>query len=111
MSEHEIEQVNEGVSRVVAGWRSEFGSFYAHIYMPGDYWPTPTLEIGEDFDEVTDPRHLVEFLDGYATVPAGFADVLRADAEKEGTCDLPALLAVQDPRPAVYHLAEADIPF
>jgi hypothetical protein len=113
VSEHEMFLVKEGVDRAVAGYRSAFGSFYAHIYLSGDGsgWPCPSLEIGDDFDEITDPRLIIEFVEEFATVPDGFAETLRADAEKEGKADLPALLAVQQPRPAVYDLDESEIPF
>jgi hypothetical protein len=105
--------VNNGVDRVIAGYRSAFGSFYAHIYLTGDGsgWPVPSMEIGDDFDEITDPRHIVEFIEGFATVPDDFAETLRADAEKEGVADRPALLAILQPRPAVYDLDESQIPF
>ncbi|MFF5085353.1 hypothetical protein ACFY36_50640 [Actinoplanes sp. NPDC000266] len=113
MSEHEMEQVSDGVNRVIAGWRSAFGSFYAHVYLSDDNsgWPVPSLEVGDDFDEITDPRHVIAFIEDYATVPDGFAETLRADAEKEGVCDLPALLAIQQPRSSAYAIPEARIPF
>ena len=112
MSAHEMYPTN-GVNRAVAGWHREFGSFYAQVYLTGDGsgWPCPSLEIGDDFDEITDPQWIVMFLDGFAIIPDDFAEILRADADKEGVCDLPALLGIQEPRRPAYDLDEAEVPF
>jgi hypothetical protein len=103
----------DGVDRVIAGWHREFGSFYAQVYLTGDGsgWPCPSFEIGDDFDDITNPEWIVMFLDGFAIVPDDFAQTLDADAAKEGICDLPALLSIQEPRPAAYDLSDAEIPF
>jgi hypothetical protein len=105
--------LNHGVDRVTVGWRPEFGSFYAHVYLEADGsgWPCPSHEIGDDFDEVTDPQHIIDFISQFAPIPEGLAATLHADAEKEGVCDLPALLAIQQPRSEAYDLDEALIPF
>jgi hypothetical protein len=105
--------VNKGVDRVIAGYRSAFGSFYAHVFLIGDGsgWPCPSMEIGDDFDEITDPQHIVEFIEGFTTVPDDFVETLRADATKEGVADRPTLLSILQPRPAVYNLDESQIPF
>ena len=44
--------VNPDVNRVIAGWRSAFGSYWAEISLieDGSGWPCPSLEIGNDFE-------------------------------------------------------------
>lgn len=110
MSEHEMQPL-DGVDRVIAGWHREFRSFYAHVYLTGDDSGWPTAEIGDDFDDIPNPEWIVMFLDGFAIVPDDFAETLTADAAKEGVCDLPALLGIQETRSAAYDLSDAEIPF
>lgn len=111
MSAHELHDLADGVALVVAGWDPGHGSYFVSIYEQGDAWPCPTIELGDDATPITKPEWVIAILDGYATAPDGFVETLRADAEKEGTCDLPAMLAVAQPLPAAYRLTETEVPF
>jgi hypothetical protein len=113
VSTHEIDVCSETVNSVVIGWEKAFGSFWAHVYLAGDGsgFPCPSLEIGGDFREVKDPAIVIDFVRPYAHVPEDLADILTADAETEGICDLPAILGIQEGASTAYDLDEADIPF
>lgn len=111
MSAHELYDLADGIALVVAGWDPGHGSYYVHIYEDGDAWPTPSIELGDDTTPIAEPGWVLEILDGYATAPANFVETLRADADKEGICDMQAMLTVAQPLPAAYQLNDADVPF
>ena len=113
MSIREIDARDDSVNTVIVGWEKAFGSFWAHVYLAGDGsgYPTPSLEIGGDFREVKDPEIVIGFVRPYARVPENLAVILAADADAEGTCDLPAILGIHEGTSAAYDLDEATIPF
>ncbi|RSM47788.1 hypothetical protein DMB66_47535 [Actinoplanes sp. ATCC 53533] len=113
MSIHKIDVRDESVNSVVVGWEKAFGSFWAHVYLAGDGsgYPCPSREIGGDFREVKDPAIVIDFVRPYAHVPEDLAAILAADAETEGTCDMPAILGIQEGTSTAYDLSEAAIPF
>ncbi|GGQ83732.1 hypothetical protein [Couchioplanes azureus] len=84
------------VSCVVIGWDRPLGSFFTHVYMTDDDNPfdEPTIGIGDDFHEVTEPTAAIELASMYAEVPEDMSDILTADAAHEGYCATPAVLGI-----------------
>ncbi|MBM2623406.1 hypothetical protein JIG36_48720 [Actinoplanes sp. LDG1-06] len=111
MSSHELNDLAASIRLVVTGWSPGHGSYYVHIYEEGDAWPCPSIELGDDTTPITEPEWVIAILDGYATAPDGFVETLRADAEKEGVCDMQAIFDVAQPASAAYQLSDTDVPF
>lgn len=96
MSRHELTPRDETVSCITVGWDRPLGTFFAHVYLTADdnEFDIPTHAIGEDFHEVTDPAQVIDMVRPYADVPATLAATLRDDAQAEGTCEAPAVVAI-----------------
>lgn len=96
MSRHELEPLDASATCIAVGWDRPLGSFFAHVYLTGDdnEFDMPSKAIGEDFREVTDPARVIDMVRPYAQLPTSLADTLRADAQAEGRCEAPTIVAI-----------------
>lgn len=97
VSRHELQPLDtDAVSCVAVGWDRPMGTYFAHVYLTGDNneFDIPSVALGDDFFEVTDPKRVVDLARTYAEVPATLAETLHADAQAEGQCEAPALVAM-----------------
>ncbi|GIM98065.1 hypothetical protein [Paractinoplanes toevensis] len=113
MSRHELAPSDPSITSVFVGWDRALGTYFAHIYCTGDDNPfdMPTLQIGDDFREVSNPHHAIGFVQDYAEVPAHLAATLTADAAHEGTCEAPAVLGILDAAQTPIDLDNVLCPF
>ncbi len=111
MSRHELQPLNDTTFCVTVGWDRPLGTYFAHIYLTADdnEFDAPTVALGEDFNEVTDPTHVIDLVRPYAQIPASLADTLHADAEAEGRCETPMILAIL--ATAAPNTSDWDCPF
>ena len=96
MSRHELAALDKTASCIIVGWDRPLGSYFAHVYLTGDdnEFDLPTICVGDDFREITDPAHIIDVVRPYAQVPADLTVTLQADAKAEGSCEAPALVSI-----------------
>jgi hypothetical protein len=97
VSRHELAPLNdENVSCVTVGWEPALGSYFAHVYLTADdnEYDEPTITVGEDFNEVTDPTDVIDVVRPYARIPASLAEMLHDDAKTQGRCEAPMIVAI-----------------
>lgn len=113
MSRHEIAPLNTGISCVAIGWERGFGSFYFQMYRTDNACPfdTPDDEIGLDFEQITDPKKIIDAVRPYAHIPDDLNQQLTADKAREGTCEFPAAVQLMNAIPPAVNWDEVPIPF
>ncbi|MDP9792583.1 hypothetical protein J2S43_001095 [Catenuloplanes nepalensis] len=97
MSRHDLQPLNESATCITVGWDRPLGTFFAHVYLADDEpqeLDIPSLAIGEDFHEVTDPADVIDMVRPYAHLPADLADTLRADERAEGCSEAPLAIVL-----------------
>lgn len=101
MSRHELTPLDETVSCIAVGWERTFGTFYAQVFLAADdnEYDIPSISLGDDFYEATDPAQVIDVVRPYAQVPANLAITLHADAQAEGSCEPPTLVSIGSGQP------------
>lgn len=100
MSRYELTPLDtQSLACIVVGWERTLGTYFAEIFKADETaeFDIPADSIGVDFDDVTDPETIAEFVRPYAQVPDDLAAMLRADAQRAGRCDAPTMVRLAAP--------------
>ena len=84
MSQHRLQPLSpDSPTKIVVGWDPPLRTFFAQVFS-GDDGSDLILWTGTSFDEIPDPREVVDQVRPYAQVSDNLISMLADDAAREG---------------------------